>query len=223
MHWAGLLLLASAAVVGVRWMLRRTDGLGRSRSFPVFSVAVLVVVGSGALAPWFMRARLEDRLAKAASEIAAMTVEVNCQSFGEAFTDVGAELGYVKWGADGIPERRTLIKRDQCADLSDYLDSDKISPSRDEIVAVHILTHETVHMMGETNEARTECFAMQRNDQMARLLGATPDQARDLTASYWREIYPHMPDTYRSGQCGPGLELDEGRAGAPWSTADDTN
>lgn len=217
MHWAGLALLAGAAAVGLRWMFTRIDTLGRTRSFPVFSVAVLVIVGSGALFPWVMRTRLEGRLERAASQIAGVSVEVHCQSFGEAFTDVGAELGYVKWGPDGVPERRTLIKREQCGDLSDYLESDKESPTRDQVIAVHILTHETIHMMGEKNEAATECLAMQRNAEMARALGATAAQARDLAAAYWRDVYFSMPAAYVSGECGPGLALDARLPDPPWA------
>jgi hypothetical protein len=200
-------------------MFRRVDTLGRTRSFPIISVILLGLAGSGAMVPWIMRARLEDRLAKAASEVAEMAVEVHCQSFGEAFTDVGSELGYVKWGPDGVPERRTLIKRDQCGDLSDYLKSNKDSPPRDQVIAVHILSHETVHMMGETNEAVTECLAMQRNADMARALGATADQARALSTAYWRDIYPSMPGDYRSNECGPGLALDAGVTDPPWVIA----
>ena len=216
MHWLGLGLLISAAVLGLRWMFTRVDTLGRTRPFPLISVVLLVLAGSAALAPWIMRERLEDRLAKAASKVAGMTVDVHCQSFGEAFTDVGAELGYVKWGPDGVPERHTLIKRDQCGDLSDYLSSDKDTPTRDQVVAVHILSHETVHMMGEKNEAVTECLAMQRNAEMAQALGASPEHARALAAAYWEDVYPSMPDDYRSNECGPGLNLDAGLPDPPW-------
>ncbi|MGI8708467.1 MAG: hypothetical protein ACR2LG_09745 [Actinomycetota bacterium] len=45
-------------------------------------------------------------------------VEVECQGFGGAFVDAGAEFGYVAFGPDGVPERKTLIKREQCRDLS---------------------------------------------------------------------------------------------------------
>jgi hypothetical protein len=219
MHWIGVGLLAGAAVVSVRWMLNRTDSLGRVRSFPYISVAILIVAGSGALAPWVLRVRLEGRLGAAASQVAGHDVEVHCQSFGEAFTDVGAELGYVRFGPDGRPEPRTLIKRDQCGDLSDYLGSDKSDPSREQIVAVHVLTHETVHMIGEKNEARTECLAVQMDAKMARALGASPGDARMLAARYWREVYPSMPDEYRSGDCGPDLPLDIASPDAPWAAA----
>jgi hypothetical protein len=219
MDWAGLAFFAGAADVVLRWMSTRTDTLGRTRPFPVISVTLLIFAGSGALVPWIMRARLEDRLAQAASHVAGIAVEVHCQSFGEAFTDVGAELGYVKWGPDGVPERRTLIKREQCGDLSDYLKSSKDSPPTDQVVTVHILSHETVHMMGETNESATECLAMQRNADMAQALGATPERARALSAAYWNDVYPSMPDDYRSSECGPGLALDAGLADPPWTQA----
>ena len=56
-------------------------------------------------------------------------VDVQCQSFGGAFVDAGAELGWVPYGADGVPERRTLIKYEPCGDLRRYLSSDKSTPT----------------------------------------------------------------------------------------------
>jgi len=127
---------------------------------------------------------------------------------------VGADLGYVAFGPDGVPERRTLIKRDQCGDLSDYLRSDQEQPTSEQIVAVHVLTHEAIHMSGVRSEAETECLAMQRDAQMAELLGASPEAAR-LSVTYWREVYPRMPDAYRSEECTSGGALDAGRPDAP--------
>lgn len=146
-----------------------------------------------------------------------MPVEVNCQSFGGAFVDVGGDLGYVAFGPDGVPERSTLIKRDQCHDLAAYLRSDKLDPTQQQVVAVHVLTHETIHMDGVTNEVETECLAVQQDARMARLLGAAPEAADALALTYWTEIYPRMPSEYRSEECGPGLLLDAHLSGAPWS------
>ena len=216
MHWLGIGLLAGAAVVFLRWFVRRTDSLERRRAFPLFSVALLVLAGAGFLTPWFLRVRLEARLADAASVIVGRRVQVHCQSFGEAFVDVGAELGFVAFGPDGVPEPRTLIKREPCAALRDYLRSDRSAPSREQIVAVHTLTHEAIHMSGVTNEAETECLAMQRDAEMARLLGADRSDARALALSYWTSVYPQMPTPYRSSSCGPGGELDVGSPDAPW-------
>lgn len=140
---------------------------------------------------------------------------MHCQSFGGAFVDVGAELGYVAFRPNGVPGRSTLIKRNQCRDLSAYLRSTREAPSEAQIIAVHVLTHEAMHMSGHTNEGETECLAVQRDYEIARLLGATEASARYLTVSYWRAIYPRMSTEYRSEECGPGGALDKRAPEAP--------
>jgi hypothetical protein len=215
----GVLLLVAGGAITIRWMSARTDALGRPRPFPLIAVGLLVVFGCASLTPFALRFRLERRLEAAASEFVGSRVDVRCQTFGGAFVDVGADLGYVVFGSDGRPERWTLIKREQCRELSGYLSSDKLNPTRSQIVAVHVLSHESIHMSGVRNEARTECLAMQRDAEMARLLGAPPQAAGALAVAYWRDVYPAMPPAYRSEQCGPGLELDGGRADAPWILA----
>jgi hypothetical protein len=203
LHWFGFLSLGLAAYLGIRWSLARYDSLGRARSFPWFSVAFFVLVGVALIAPLVLRLRLEDELEAAASQVVGREVEVHCQSFGEAFVDVGAEFGYVAFGPDGVPELKTLIKRNQCADLRDYLGSDKSAPTQGQIVAVHTLTHEAIHMSGVTNEADTECMAVQRDAEMARLLGASEAEAIALATTYWRSVWPRMPEDYRRADC-PG-------------------
>ena len=203
MHWLGLLCLLGSAGIVFRWYQRRVDSLGRRREFPWISTVALVLVGLGLFAPLVLRLWLQERLNAAASEVIGIEVEVECQSFGSAFVDAGAEFGYVAFGPDGVPERKTLIKRDQCRDLSAYLRSDKESPSGEQIIAVHTLTHEAMHMSGVTNEAETECMAVQRDADMARALGASSEAAERLANAYWTEHYPHMTSEYRSSDC-PG-------------------
>jgi hypothetical protein len=217
--WIGFALLVAAGGLAIRWMSARTDALGRPRPFPYIAVVVLVALGCASLAPFVLRVRLERRLASATSELLGTSVEVRCQSFGGAFVDVGADLGYVVFRPDGTPAQWTLIKRDQCADLSDYLSSDKQEPTRDQIVAVHVLTHEAIHMSGVQNEAQAECMAMQRDAVMAEHLGASPEAAGELAIAYWRDVYPWMPAAYRSEECAPGEALDAGRSDAPWVLA----
>jgi len=214
--WLAVALLAGAAGTAIGWALRRTDELGRPRHFPMATVALLVLVGTGAAVPGILRAAQERRLGGAASALAGARVAVRCQTFGGAFVDAGPELGYVRWRADGSPEPWTLIKRDQCRHLAAYARSDKRRPTRDQVVAVHVLTHEAMHLSGRLGEAAAECAAVQRDAHTARLLGARPADAVALAATYWRNIYPLMPDGYRSGDCRPGGPLDEGLADAPW-------
>jgi hypothetical protein len=143
-------------------------------------------------------------------------VAVRCQTLGQAVLDGGPELGYVRWRADGSPEPWALIKRDQCRHLAAYVRSDKRRPSRDEVVAVHVLTHEAMHLSGRLSEAGAECAAVQRDAHTARLLGAEPADGARLAVRYWREVYPLMPDGYRSEQCQAGGSMDEGLGDAPW-------
>jgi hypothetical protein len=215
--WLALIAFLGAAALSLRWYVGgRRDSLGRPVAFPTISVALLGVLACVAAYPAYARHREESRLAKAASAIAGVKVTVVCQTLSGAFVDVGAEAGYVKWTADGTPEHVAHIKWDQCKDLRHYLGSGKRHPSRADLIAVHVLTHEAVHTGGEKDEARTECKAVQRDAEMARLLGAPDAGARALAWMYWKTIYPNMPDDYRNGGCAPGGALDEALPTSPW-------
>lgn len=85
-----------------------------------------------------------------------------------------------------------------------------------QLQAVHVLTHEAVHTGGEKSESRTECMAVQRDADTARLLGASDPAAKALAWVYWKTVYPSMPDDYRDAGCGPGGGLDESLPTSPW-------
>ena len=38
----------------------------------------------------------------------------------------------------------------------------------------------------------------------------------ELAGAYWRNVYPLMPEGYRSGECRAGGAMDERLADAPW-------
>jgi hypothetical protein len=73
-----------------------------------------------------------------------------------------------------------------------------------------------MHVAGETDEAATECRAVQRDAELARLLGASPADALTLARRYYRELYPRLGDAYRSADCASGGRLDEHRPAPPW-------
>jgi hypothetical protein len=206
----------AALVLVVAWVVRRQtrDGV----SFPAIAVSSCAVLSVVATFPVINRAALDTRLGHAASRLIGVHVQVNCQTLTGSALDMGRELGYVKWGPNGVPEHRTLIKHDQCNDLDAYLDSTKEHPSAAQILAVHVLTHESMHMSGTTNEAIAECHAMQYDTAMAEDLGAPAAAAHALAVSYWRVVYPNMPDNYTSGDCRPGGPLDLHLPGAPWTS-----
>lgn len=207
--------LLGVGVLG-HWSTRRRDSLGRRIGFPLWSVSILTVVAVGALVPGLQRANEERTLARAASALVGHPVAVHCQSTAAALVDAGNELGFVPYDEDGVPLPRTILKRDPCKALRAYLGGGREHPSRDEVVAVHVLTHEAMHLRGETNEATAECQAVQRDRATAVLLGATARQADKLARTYWLTVYPDMPDDYSSAECRPGGALDENLSTAAW-------
>ncbi|MDQ4094858.1 MAG: hypothetical protein M3174_01450 [Actinomycetota bacterium] len=199
LHWFGLAFVAAAVLLAARWTLARR--LGSVAAFPWKGPLSLLVIGALAVTPWVLRMRLELRLAEAAGEIAGREVAIQCQSFAAAFVDPTADPGHVAFQADGGTEAKALIKRDQCRALSAYLSSDKQNPTHDQVVAVHVLTHEAMHMSGITSESEAECRALSNDARMAELLGASEQEALALAATYRREVYPDMPADYRVESC----------------------
>jgi hypothetical protein len=199
----------------VSWATHRRDSLGREKDLPVIRVSALVLVAVVAAVPGAQRKVEERRLGTIASSLAGKHVSVHCQDGAEAFVDAGSELGWVAFDENGVPEPRTLIKREQCKLLKAY-DKDPSDPSWDEMVAVHVLTHEAMHMRGERSEEVAECQALQRDAITAQAFGATPEQAKALAVRYWRQVYPRMPDDYITGACSEGGSLDERFVTSPW-------
>jgi hypothetical protein len=212
-------VIAALGAVGllVRGWVRRYDALGRRRRYPWISAALLGVLAVGFAVPTILRHREEAKLSAVATVLVGQRATVHCETFGETFTDLSGDLGFVQFGPDGVPEHHTTIMRGPCGDLRSYYDGDQAHPSADEVIAVHVLTHESMHMRGQPVEADAECEAMQRDAETAQLLGATPAEGLSLAEAYWREDYPLMPATYRSSDCAPGGSLDEHLPDAPWS------
>jgi hypothetical protein len=211
-----LISAAASVLVVLRWTTNRVDTLGRTRSFPILATGIPVAVAFLTGIPVVQHAQLEHHLAAVASQLAGVPVTVRCETLGQAWTDAHPESGYVWFGADGRPEHSATITWQTCSDLGSWMGSDRTRASIDQIVAVHVLTHEAMHLAGLRNEAAAECAAVQRDVRAARLLGATPTLARSMAARYWTEIYPRLNDDYRSETCGSDGALDEHLADPPW-------
>jgi hypothetical protein len=206
-----VLSAAAAAWAYVRWWKSRRDGWAFPRGKPWMTFAALAEIVLLTAMCTYQHDRFEDRLSRVATKLVGARATVHCQSLGGSLVDASADLGFVRFGPDGVPEHSTTIKHEQCGYLQAYLDQHGREPSADEIVAVHVLTHESMHMRGATSEAVAECQAVQRDAQTARDLGASPADAAALAADYWRNDYPHMPDAYTSSDCRPGGAMDQHR------------
>lgn len=211
----GLGLMALA--VTLRWAVARVDVLGRTRPFPALSVGLPLAAAVACAVPLIRHAQLEAELADVASALAGTEVTVRCETVGEAWVQAHPERGYVRIGADGVPERHAVITYDTCRDLQAWVRSDHRSTTDAQVVAVHVLAHEAMHMRGLVDEAKAECAALQRDHRTATLLGADDATARALVRRYLTTFHPQLPDAYRSADCAPGGALDEHLEDSPWA------
>ena len=117
---------------------------------------------------------------------------------------------------------RIGIQHPWCNTLSSYLSH----PSRatpEELWSLGLFTHESMHVRGELDEARTECEAVQRNYRAARLLGVPDEIARANALDYYNILYKRrgeiggMQGAYYSEQCAPGKAMDEHLSDSTWA------
>ncbi len=207
-------LLLVACVGCLLWLAwRHVTG----RRAPVLLGLVALVLLVGGVLEWRWLAD-QARLSEATRAVTGRDdVHVRCQRMSAAMFYARRYDGFVEYAADGSLPREAFLTWETCRDLHGWVGSDR-EPTPDEVVAVHVLTHEAMHLTGETDEARTECRAMQRDAAMARLLGATQAQAEALAARYWTEVYPQVAAEYRSGDCAPGQAWDEAPDTDDWPT-----
>lgn len=209
-----MVVVALAAWVG--WLLFR--GVVRRR-VPWVGVAVIAVP----LVALFWTERqwvsAERTFSSVARSVAPGSAGVHCQRMGEAFVYAGAELGRVQFAEDGRPEGPAMLTYETCQRISAYLRSspaDHGRPSLEEVVAVHVLSHEAWHLAGITSEAKSECRALQSDAAVAQQLGATAAQGRGLARMYLTAVYPQMPSSYVSRDCREGGTLDETPDDGSW-------
>jgi len=91
-------------------------------------------------------------------------------------------------------------------------------PSRkfEDILAVHTLAHEVWHLHGISNEAGTECNALQTTAGAAELFGADSQSAQATAVYALHRFYPNLPDEYRRPDCVNGGPLDLRPADPVW-------
>ena len=94
---------------------------------------------------------------------------------------------------------------------------------REELFSLDMFTHESMHVRGELNEARTECQAVQRNYRAAKLLGVPDAIARQNALDYFNDGYQErgeiggMTGAYYSKECAPGQDWDEHLPDSTWA------
>jgi hypothetical protein len=187
------------------------------------SKSYLALVASLALLfawPPFNQWRVERYLSAKARELAESPhAKVHCNTIFDTLFDREVFASGHANPATG----QIVFQYPWCDRVMDY----RAHPERanwEELASFHMLTHESMHVRGELNEAITECEAVQRDFRAAKLLGVREDVARRNALAYYREIYSYrgtiggMQAAYFSAQCAPGKAMDEHLIDSTWAT-----
>jgi hypothetical protein len=86
-------------------------------------------------------------------------------------------------------------------------------------MALAVVSHESYHLLGYTNEAQVECYGMQSIWFVANRLGAPVAEAQALASLYATRMYPlrrTQTPQYWSSECRDGGKYDLRRSLARW-------
>ena len=142
----------------------------------------------------------ENRLALVASAVALRDVDVSCPGFWTRLVETTPNAGWVDFDEHGRPSDETSLSASTCASLervwrgkhdsfSCVLTGGCDRRTLDAVGGVVTLAHESWHLRGVADEARTQCYAVQTTEAVARRLGArAPRCAGDRAACRRRRL-----------------------------------
>ena len=184
-------------------------------AFLLFLFALLTVALHRAATP--AAAKPGDlRLSAIASELAHRPVVVHCEGAGDELTGVDGQSGRTVFFG-GKPADETFLLEGICERLHTYSQLSKTGvacplpcdgSTLETAWSLNALAHESYHLAGVRNEARTECYALQAIDFVAWRLGSSADQARQLARFAFAELPDRMPAEYTSPDCHDGGRYD---------------
>lgn len=185
-----VLVLAGLTVRAVVRLVRR------SASFQGIAVAALVLWSVLLVAAGFFEVRHHHAQA-AATQATRMAsgdpgARAVCARTGADWMDLSGTLGFVRYD----DQRTSRLRASTCAALGSYLWGSQESPTLQEVVAVHVVSHEAQHVAGEFDEGVAECLAMRWDVRVAESFGASEEQAQALAARYLTEVYPYQREGY---------------------------
>jgi hypothetical protein len=121
------------------------------------------------------REQAAQRFTREATRIAGRRVEVRCDDT-YSFTGVGSDAAGVAF----IPRSLAYLEPTVCRSLYRVAFEHRTGGRDDAAFAITVLAHEATHLRGITDEATTECYALQEGVALGRRLGLTPGTARAL-------------------------------------------
>jgi hypothetical protein len=147
----------------------------------------------------------DPQLSAIAGELSGLHVTIRCEGLSGALTGPRGESGRTEFIGDK-PASVSYLQEGICQTLHGYARSRKdcLLPCEQPLEvawSLNTLAHESYHLAGIRNEARTECVALRAIGFVARSLGASVEQARALYAYSFTELPRRMPPEYSSPEC----------------------
>lgn len=157
----------------------------------------------------------ENRLALVASQVALRDVEVSCPGFWARLVEITPNAGWVDFDERGRPGDEATLSAATCRALERVWRGEQQSFSclvaggcdADTLAAVSgivTLAHESWHLRGVVDEARTQCYAVQTTEAVARGLGVAAPDAGILAARVAFDDIRAPAGEYHSVECRPG-------------------
>ncbi|MDQ3067587.1 MAG: hypothetical protein M3R12_10630 [Actinomycetota bacterium] len=171
----------------------------------------------------------ENRLALVASEVALRDVDVSCPGFWTRLVEITPNSGWVDFDEHGNPSDTTSLSAATCSSLErvwrgkqpayacllrNACDGDTLGA----VMGIVTLAHESWHLRGVTNEAQTQCYAVQSVEAVARRLGVAPLEARAVALRVAHDDARTPEGEYHSAQCRPGGRYDLHPETRAWPT-----
>jgi hypothetical protein len=219
-----LWILASLFFIGcafreIRASIVAPAGFDSTR--PIYKPYLAAVLILAALFAWppLQRWHFERFLSAKATELADnRRARVHCNTVFDTMLDPAMLAA----GHADPQTGRIGIQHPWCSTLRSYLRHPRRA-TPEELWSLGLFTHESMHVRGELDEARTECEAVQRNYRAARLLGVPDDIAKANALDYYNILYANrgkiggMQGAYYSEQCAPGKAMDEHLSDSTWA------
>ena len=169
-------------------------------------------VSTSRIEPWFGRAM--NKLVYKRED--AAQIEVRCWSqedWPKVKFEWGGYAGNIDFAGFAYDDFRVSVAPEYCASLVGLVYEQERPTSGLPLfraaASVALLAHEAGHLFeSETNEARTECQAVQHVSEMGRILGLGRAYSDELARVYWEDLYPRNPPAYKTPLCRNGGPLD---------------
>lgn len=161
-------------------------------------LSVLLLLFGGLEARWQYFQWRGSEVVKAVSGNPNGTLE--CQRMLPSFFDM--DSASLAGKVSSLDPNVAHLKNGQCNEIFWWMQSgspDTVSGKQ--IVALHVLTHESVHVSGQFSESIAECTALQRDPLAVTTLGGSNEVAHVVQSEYFKQVFPNLSDAYKLKDC----------------------